>query len=93
MNSTVRVPAKHAIFEPFIYENDHFAKTGSGQLRGKTQKKDGVIRTEDAHTVDSNPLIAEHLSKVKVIRNRPLRKTVVFFECFPYVCPEPVLVK
>ena len=23
MNSTVRVPAKHAIFEPFTYENDH----------------------------------------------------------------------
>jgi hypothetical protein len=61
--------------------------------RENSTKKDGVIRTEDAHTVDTNPLIAEHLSKVKVIRNRPLRKTVVFFECFPYVCPEPVLVK
>jgi hypothetical protein len=24
-------PAKNAIFEPFIYINDHFAKTGSGQ--------------------------------------------------------------
>ena len=23
----------------------------------------------------------------------PLRKTPLFFECFPYVCPEPVLVK
>jgi hypothetical protein len=22
-----------------------------------------------------------------------LRKTPLFFECFPYVCPEPVLVK
>jgi hypothetical protein len=24
-------PAKNGIFEPFIYKNDHFAKTGSGQ--------------------------------------------------------------
>jgi hypothetical protein len=25
------IPAKNGIFEPFIYKNDHFAKTGSGQ--------------------------------------------------------------
>jgi hypothetical protein len=25
------LPAKNDIFEPFIYKNDHFAKTGSGQ--------------------------------------------------------------
>jgi hypothetical protein len=24
-------PAENRIFEPFIYKNDHFAKTGSGQ--------------------------------------------------------------
>jgi hypothetical protein len=24
-------PAKTRIFEPFVYKNDHFAKTGSGQ--------------------------------------------------------------
>jgi hypothetical protein len=24
-------PAETGIFEPFIYKNDHFAKTGSGQ--------------------------------------------------------------
>jgi hypothetical protein len=24
-------PAENGIFEPFIYKNDHFAKTGSGQ--------------------------------------------------------------
>jgi hypothetical protein len=24
-------PAKNGIFEPFIYKNEHFAKTGSGQ--------------------------------------------------------------
>jgi hypothetical protein len=24
-------PAKNGIFEPFIFKNDHFAKTGSGQ--------------------------------------------------------------
>jgi hypothetical protein len=24
-------PAKTGIFEPFLYKNDHFAKTGSGQ--------------------------------------------------------------
>jgi hypothetical protein len=26
-----RIAAKNGIFEPFIYNNDHFAKTGSGQ--------------------------------------------------------------
>ena len=25
------IPAKNGIFEPFIYKNDDFAKTGSGQ--------------------------------------------------------------
>jgi hypothetical protein len=24
-------PAKNGIFEPFLYKNDHFATTGSGQ--------------------------------------------------------------
>jgi hypothetical protein len=24
-------PAENGIFEPFIYKNEHFAKTGSGQ--------------------------------------------------------------
>jgi hypothetical protein len=24
-------PAENGFFEPFIYKNDHFAKTGSGQ--------------------------------------------------------------
>jgi hypothetical protein len=32
-------PAKNGIFAPLIYKNDHFAKTGSGQTLGKTQKK------------------------------------------------------
>ena len=57
-----------------------------GTNRGKTPKKDGVIRTEDAHTVDTNPLIAEHLSKVKVIRNRPLRKTRLFLSALNSLC-------
>jgi hypothetical protein len=25
------IPAENGIVEPFIYKNDHFAKTGSGQ--------------------------------------------------------------
>jgi hypothetical protein len=33
------LPAKTGIFEPFIYRNDHFAKTGSGQTWGKLKKK------------------------------------------------------
>ena len=32
-------PAKNGIFEPFIYKNDHFAKTGSGQTWGKLKKR------------------------------------------------------
>jgi hypothetical protein len=27
----LKAPAKNGIFEPFIYKNDHFTKTGSGQ--------------------------------------------------------------
>jgi hypothetical protein len=34
----VPTPAKNGIFEPFIYKNDHFAKTGSGQTYGKLPK-------------------------------------------------------
>jgi hypothetical protein len=30
-NNAADGPAKNGIFEPFIYKNDHFAKTGSGQ--------------------------------------------------------------
>jgi hypothetical protein len=29
--SIAAAPAKNGIFEPFLYKNDHFAKTGSGQ--------------------------------------------------------------
>jgi hypothetical protein len=38
------VDAKNGIFEPFIflYKNDHFAKTGSGQTWGKHSKTDLV---------------------------------------------------
>jgi hypothetical protein len=28
---TVAAPAENGIFEPFIYKNEHFAKTGAGQ--------------------------------------------------------------
>jgi hypothetical protein len=28
---------ENGIFEPFIYQNDHFAKTGSGQTQGKAR--------------------------------------------------------
>jgi hypothetical protein len=34
--------ASGGTFEPFIYKNDHFAKTGSGQIQGKL-KKDAVF--------------------------------------------------
>jgi hypothetical protein len=27
----VQLPAENGFFEPFVYKNDHFAKTGSGQ--------------------------------------------------------------
>jgi hypothetical protein len=33
------IPAKNGIFEPFIYKNDHFAKTGSGQTQGKLKNE------------------------------------------------------
>jgi hypothetical protein len=36
---------------------------------------------------DALPLPTTGLKKVAV------RKTASFFECFPYVCPEPVLAK
>jgi hypothetical protein len=31
IRSSATHPAKTDIFEPFLYKNDHFAKTGSGQ--------------------------------------------------------------
>jgi hypothetical protein len=38
-------PAKNGIFAPFIFKNEQFAKTGSGQTQGKLQK-DAVFRTK-----------------------------------------------
>jgi hypothetical protein len=31
--------SKSGLFEPFIYKNEHFTKTGSGQTWGKLHKK------------------------------------------------------
>jgi hypothetical protein len=39
-------PATNGIFEPFIYKNDHFAKTGSGQTYRENSKKDAGFRTQ-----------------------------------------------
>jgi len=36
---------KKALFEQFIYKNDQFAKTGSGQTQEKLRKKGVVCRT------------------------------------------------
>jgi hypothetical protein len=33
------------------------------------------------------------LALTPALRRHRCNKTVPFFECFPYVCPEPVLVK
>jgi hypothetical protein len=33
------------------------------------------------------------ISAPAIFRFTAVRKTASFFECFPYVCPEPVLVK
>jgi len=38
------VVSKNGLFEPFIYENAHFAKTGSGQTLPKLQKKTSFLR-------------------------------------------------
>jgi hypothetical protein len=35
--------AKNAFFEPFIYANDRFAKTGSGQTRKETLEGEAVF--------------------------------------------------
>ena len=31
---------------PFVYKNDHFAKTGSGQTEGKHSKKDAFLQAQ-----------------------------------------------
>jgi hypothetical protein len=36
--------SKNGLFEPFIYKNDHFTKTGSGQTWGKLQKRTFFLR-------------------------------------------------
>jgi hypothetical protein len=35
------------LFEPFIYKNDDFTKTGSGQTEGKTPKKEHLRHQHD----------------------------------------------
>jgi hypothetical protein len=37
---SMRQVSKNGLFEPFIYKNEHFTKTGSGQTQGKLQQKD-----------------------------------------------------
>ena len=37
--STAFLPSKNGLFEPFVYENEHFTKTGSGQTQGKHSKR------------------------------------------------------
>ena len=32
------------LFEPFVYKNDHFTKTGSGQTQGKLKQEGGLCR-------------------------------------------------
>eukprot|EP01046_Picozoa_sp_COSAG06_P039561 COSAG06_NODE_4692_length_4031_cov_4.370869_5_plen_81_part_00 len=56
-------PANNGIFEPFIYINDHFAKTGSGQHRESTQEQmpffapvDAAGRPSDVKRVDEAPV-------------------------------------
>jgi hypothetical protein len=39
---------------PFVYKNDHFAKTGSGQTEGKHSKKDAFLQAVAAGGGESN---------------------------------------
>jgi hypothetical protein len=43
---------KMMIFEPFIYKNEHFTKTGSGQTWGKLKKSATVfLQVSDNNTL------------------------------------------
>ena len=44
--STVKEDAvsKNGLFEPFLYKNEHFAKTGSGQTQGKLKNDYRFLR-------------------------------------------------
>jgi len=42
-SADVKFPAKNARVEQFLYKNDHFAKTGSGQTLEKLRKKMALL--------------------------------------------------
>ena len=53
--SSLFAGAKNATFEPFIYRNDHFTKTGSGKNIGKTPKKGAVFLLPQTSTARTAP--------------------------------------
>ena len=75
--STVKEDAvsKNGLFEPFLYKNEHFAKTGSGQTQGKLPK-DAVFRRT---VVREHPgaVRPSSLALHRVARLRSLRSPVV----------------
>jgi hypothetical protein len=92
------LPAKNGIFEmPFLYKNASFCQDRLGTNIGKTQKKmcrfSHLVCMCDA----SAPLVlcpSPPISTLHIVRAAPnsARKRISFVS-FPYVCPEPVVVK
>jgi hypothetical protein len=68
---------KTPLFEPFIYENEHFTKTGSGQTEGKLKKE--VRFSQEGHDEAEGGGADNSLSL-------PFPQSTCI--C---VCPEPVL--
>jgi hypothetical protein len=96
-------PAKNGIFEPFVYKNDPFAKTGSGQTQGKL-KKDAVFRTgllrrkvrrsrsQATRRAHAATLGDRGRGKIERLSRYAKHTNASHFEYFSDVRPEPVLV-
>jgi hypothetical protein len=49
--------SKNGLFEPFIYKNEHFTKTGSGQTWGKLKKEWRFLREFQSGVADAGTVL------------------------------------
>jgi hypothetical protein len=88
--SLLRRGEKTALFAPFIYKM-HYYQDRLGTNIGKTQKKCRFVAGRTSYRTRTT---GENASRLLATQQWTTPTIYYhFFECFPYVCPEPVLVK
>jgi hypothetical protein len=98
--------SKNGLFAPFIYQNEHFTKTGSGQTQGKLKK--GTVFPPLGMGDDpvplflplESPMVGYCVEMLDAPFSRyqscngcgecPSFSLSFPFLSFPYACPEPV---